>query len=56
MTALLDPDRAADDVDAMLDLLNDSGARHRASEMGRARAFRWDRYAGVLVEEFGKQL
>lgn len=56
--ALVDPDRPGDHVDAIVGLLNDSGARSRASEMGRARAreFRWERSAGMLVEEFSKLL
>lgn len=56
--ALVDPDRPGDHVDAIVGLLNDSGARQRASEMGRARAreFRWERSAGMLVEEFSKLL
>jgi len=56
--ALVDPDRPGDHVDAIVGLLNDSGAQARASELGRTRAreFRWGRSAGMLVEEFGKLL
>lgn len=56
--ALVDPDRPGDHVDAIVGLMNDSGARQRASERGRARAreFRWERSAGMLVEEFARML
>ena len=52
--ALVDPDRPDEHVEAIVALLGDSGARARASELGRRRAneFRWDRSAGMLVEAF----
>lgn len=56
--ALLDPDRPDDHVETISGLLNDSGAIERARERGRLRAreFRWERSAGMLVEEFRRLL
>ena len=56
--ALVDPDRPGDHADAIVGLLNDSGARARASALGRARAseFRWSRSAEMLVGLFGELL
>ncbi len=52
--ALVDPNRPGDHVEAIVGLLNDSGAQARARALGRARAaeFRWSRSAGMLVEAF----
>ncbi len=56
--ALLDPENAGDHIDAITGLLQDEGARKRASELGRTRAaeFRWERSAARLVGEFKKLL
>lgn len=56
--AMLDPENAGDHVEAITGLLQDDGARQRASELGRARAaeFRWERSAARLVDEFKKLL
>ncbi len=56
--ALVHPDRVGEHVDAIVGLLKDGAAQERARVLGRARAreFRWDRSAEMLVEEFGRLL